>query len=92
MRIGRTSRYAALGFLSGAACGAFVWTKLQKQYRRDLFNKNAVRRVAALGYLRAKPTVGSVQLLREYIGWERNPLLRHRGASLLKKIEANLTQ
>lgn len=92
MRIRKTSRYAALGFLSGAACGALVWTKLQRQYRRDLFNKNVVRRVAAFGYLRARPTVGSVQLLREYIGWERNPLLRHRGSKLLKKIEANLTQ
>lgn len=92
MKIGKTSRYAALGFLSGAACGAIVWAKLQQQFRRDLFNRNAVRRVAALGYLRAKPTVDSVRLLREYIGWERNPLLRHRGAKLLKRIEANLTQ
>ncbi len=92
MKIGKMPRYAALGFLSGAACGAIVWTKLQEQYRRDLFNKNAVRRVAALGYLRAKPTVDSVRLLREYIGWERNPLLRHRGAKLLKRIEANLTR
>ncbi|MBA2688221.1 MAG: hypothetical protein H0U64_08985 [Gemmatimonadaceae bacterium] len=92
MKIAKTSRYAALGFLSGAACGAIVWTRLQQQYRRDLFNKNAVRRVAALGYLRAKPTVDSVRLLREYIGWERNPLLRHRGAKLLKRIEANLTR
>lgn len=92
MRIRKRSRYAALGFLSGAACGALVWTSLQRQYRRDLFNKNAVRRVAALGYLKAKPSVESVRLLREYIGWERNPLLRHRGAKLLKTIEANLTK
>jgi hypothetical protein len=92
VRIRKPSKYAALGFLSGAAAGAIVWSKLQKQYRRDLFNKNAVRRVAALGYLRSKPTVESVRLLREYIGWERNPMLRHRGAKLLKRIEANLTQ
>jgi hypothetical protein len=65
---------------------------MQKQYRRDLFNRNAVRRVAALGYLRSKATVDSVRILREYIGWERNPLLRHRGAKLLKRIEANLSQ
>ena len=65
---------------------------MQKQYRRDLFNRNAVRRVAALGYLKSRRTVESVRLLREYIGWERNPLLRHRGAKLLKRIEANLSQ
>lgn len=79
-----------MGFLGGAACGAVVWATLQKQYRRDLFNRRAVRRVAALGYLRSKPTVDSVRLLREYIGWEQNPLLRHRGARLLKRIEATL--
>lgn len=92
MKTRKRSRSAALGFLSGAACGAIVWTTLQRQYRRDLFNKSAVRRVAALGYLRAKPTVESVRLLREYIGWERNPLLRHRGAKVLKRIEANITE
>ena len=92
MNIRKPSRYAAIGFLSGAAAGAIMWSRLQKQYRRDLFNKNAVRRVAALSYLRSKPTVESVRILREYVGWERNPLLRHRGAKLLKRIEANLTQ
>lgn len=92
MRIRKPSKYAALGFLSGAACGAVVWSRLQKQYRRDLFNRNPVRRVGALGYLRSRPTVDSVRLLREYIGWEKNPLLRHRGAKLLKRIEANLTR
>lgn len=92
MKIRKPSRYAALGFLSGATAGAIMWSRLQKQYRRDLFNKNAVRRVAALGYLRAKPTVESVRLLREYIGWERNPMLRHRGAKVLKRLEANLTR
>lgn len=91
MKIRKPSKYAALGFLSGAACGAIVWTGLQRHYRRDLFNRNAVRRVAALGYLRAKPTVDSARLLREYIGWEKNPLLRHRGATLLKRIEANFS-
>lgn len=63
---------------------------MQRQYRRDLFNRNAVRRVAALGYLKSKPTVESVRLLKEYIAWERNPLLRHRGAKLLQRIEAKL--
>lgn len=80
-----------MGFLGGAACGAMLWTTLQKQYRRDLFNRRPVRRVAALGFLRSRPTVESVRLLREYVGWERNPLLRHRGAKLLKRLEANLS-
>ena len=92
MRITKPRRFAAIGFIGGAACGAIFWTTLQKQYRRDLFNRSPVRRVAALGYLRSRPTVESVRLLREYIGWEKNPLLRHRGAKLLKTIEANLTK
>ncbi len=74
----RDRRLAALGFIGGIACGALAWSHLQKQYRRDLFSRHPLRRFAALTYLRARPSMGTVRLLREYIAWERMPVLRER--------------
>jgi hypothetical protein len=82
--------FVAVGFLGGVAAGSLVWTHLQRQYRRDLFSKSSLRRVAALGYLRARPTVSTAQLLREYVAWEPRSILRQRGAQMLKRIEATL--
>ena len=72
----------------GIAAGSLVWTHLQRQYRRNLFSKSPLRRVAALGYLRARPTVNTAQILREYVAWEPRSILRQRGAQMLKRIEA----
>jgi hypothetical protein len=88
---GRNRELAALGFLGGAACGALAWSHLQKQYRRDLFSKHPLRRFAALSYLRTRPSVGTVRLLREYIAWEQKALLRQRGVSLMRHVESQLS-
>ena len=82
--------FVAVGFLGGVAAGSMVWTHLQRQYRRDLFSRSPLRRVAALGYLRARPTVNTAQILREYVAWEPRAILRDRGAQMLKRIEATL--
>ena len=82
--------FVAVGFLGGVAAGSLVWTHLQRQYRRNLFSKSPIRRVAALGYLRARPTVNTAQILREYVAWEPRAILRQRGAQMLKRIEATL--
>ena len=82
--------FVAVGFLGGVAAGSLVWTSMQRQYRRNLFSKSPLRRVAALGYLRARPTLNTAQILREYIAWEPRSILRHRGARMLKRIEATL--
>jgi hypothetical protein len=82
--------FVAVGFLGGIAAGSLVWTHLQRQYRRNLFSKSPLRRVAALGYLRARPTVNTAQILREYVAWEPRAILRQRGAQMLKRIEATL--
>ena len=86
----RNSILTALGFVGGLAAGSLVWSRMQKQYRRNLFSKSPLRRVAALGYLRARPTVNTAQLLREYIAWEPRSILRQRGARMLKRLEATL--
>jgi hypothetical protein len=82
--------YVAVGFLGGVAAGSLMWSRMQRQYRRNLFSKHALRRVAALGYLRARPTVNTAQLLREYVAWEPRSVLRQRGARMLKRLEATL--
>jgi len=86
----RNRQLAALGFLGGAACGALAWSHLQKQYRRDLFSAHPLRRFAALSYLRTRPSMGTMRLLREYIAWEPRRILRQRGARMLKRLEATL--
>jgi hypothetical protein len=82
--------FVAVGFLGGIAAGSLMWTHMQRQYRRNLFSKSPIRRVAALGYLRARPTVNTAQLLREYVAWEPRAILRQRGAQMLKRIESTL--
>jgi hypothetical protein len=67
-----------------------VWNRLQHNCRRELFNRSALRRIAALGYLRARPSVSTAQILKEYIAWEPRPILRQRGARILKNLEATL--
>ncbi len=87
----RNRQLAALGFVGGAACGALAWSHLQNQYRRDLFSRHPLRRFAALSYLRIRPSVGTVRLLREYVAWEQKPLLRQRGVSLMRRVESQLS-
>ncbi len=87
----RDRRLAALGFIGGIACGALAWSHLQQQYRRDLFSRHPLRRFAALSYLRSRPSMGTVRLLREYIAWESTPVLRARGVKLMRHVESKLT-
>jgi hypothetical protein len=82
--------FAAVGFLGGIAAGTLIWSRLQRQYRRNLFSRHTLRRVAALGYLRTRPSVNTAQLLREYVAWEPRPILRERGVRMLKRLESTL--
>jgi len=87
---GRNTQLAGLGFVAGLACGALAWSHVQRQYRRDLFSRHPLRRFAALSYLRTRPSMGTLRLLREYIAWERTPVLRERGVALMRSIESTL--
>ena len=87
----RDRRLATLGFVGGVAFGTLAWSHLQKQYRRDLFSRHPLRRFAALTYLRSRPSMSTIRLLREYIAWERMPVLRERGVKLMRHIESTLS-
>ena len=82
--------FVAVGFLGGVAAGSLIWSGMQRNCRRNLFSRRIIRRVAALGYLPARPSVNTAQLLREYVAWEPRSILRQRGARMLKRIEATL--
>lgn len=79
------------GFLGGLIIGLLVWSTQIRQSRRDLFSRNPVRRLAALGYIGGHPSVDTARLLTEYVSWERRPLLRRRAQRLLRRMQANLT-
>ncbi|MFN2603607.1 MAG: hypothetical protein ABR582_12735 [Gemmatimonadaceae bacterium] len=91
MTSARAKQLAAAGFMAGAACGVMAWSRLQRQYRRDLFSRFPLRRLAALSYLRGRPTVNTARLLREYVAWERSPILRRRGVNMMRRLEKKLS-
>jgi len=84
------ARYIAVGFVGGVAAGSVVWNRIQHNCRRELFNRSPLRRVAALGYLRARPSVSTARILKEYIAWEPHTILRQRGVRILKSLETTL--
>jgi hypothetical protein len=58
--------------------------------RRELFSRNPVRRLAALGFLSGRPGVESSRVLADYVNWEPRPILRRRGQAMLRRMEAHL--
>jgi len=86
----RGATFVAVGFLGGVAAGSLMWSRMQRNCRRNLFSRNPLFRVAALGYLRGRPNINTAQLLREYVAWERRPILRERGVRMLKRLESTL--
>ena len=86
----RTKRWVAAGFVGGLVAGLVVWSLTMRRSRRDLFSPNPIKRLAALGYLGGQPGPESVQLLADYIRWERNPMLQKRANRLLNRMKARL--
>jgi hypothetical protein len=81
-------------FAGGMAFGAVAgWVMAQRRlvsHRRDLFSPRPLRRLAALGFLAGQSGVDTVRLLRDYLAWERQPMLRRRAEAILRRMEATL--
>ena len=82
-------------FLTGAMAAGLLtgWSLSQQRilaHRRDLFSKHPIKRLAALGYLAGTHAPDTVRLLRDYVAWEPQPLLRRRGEAILKQLEVSL--
>ncbi len=89
-----TGTLALLGLASGIAIGLVVWTRYQDKHATSLYSPKARRRLAALSRLATldprDATVDTVATLREYVAWERHPLLRRRGKELLARLASHL--
>lgn len=90
MRGRRSSVAAAAGLAGGLLIGLIVWSQQTRRFRRDLFSRRPLRRLAALGYLRGQRSVETVRLLRDYVSWETQPRLRGRGQKILRRMEQAL--
>jgi hypothetical protein len=89
-------RITGIGILAAAGAAAlgvlFVRDQMSR-HRRDLFSSRPLRRLAALGYIAGRPpSVDSVRLLRDYIAWERQPLIRRQAVQVLTKMERGLQE
>jgi hypothetical protein len=49
-----------------------------------------LRRLGALGYLAGQTGVDTIRLLRDYLAWERQPVLRRRAQAILRGLESSL--
>jgi hypothetical protein len=79
-----------VGFAGGVALGVAAWTGYQDRNTQSLFSAKARRRLAALSRLSSHASVDSIALVREYVAWERHPVLRKRGEALLDRLVSTL--
>ncbi|HWK89193.1 MAG TPA: hypothetical protein VNP72_04335 [Longimicrobium sp.] len=90
-RLLRTAAFAALAMAAVSAVGVLLVRDQISRSRRDLFSPHPLRRLAALEYLGGvPPSVDTVLLLRDFLAWERRPLLRRRAQAVLERLEAGL--
>jgi hypothetical protein len=83
---GRT-RWFGFGVLAGLSLGLWWWTREQQVNRMALYNRQPLRRLAALGWISGQESAESVMTLREYLAWEKHPVLRRRARRLLTRFE-----
>lgn len=80
-----------LGLAAAAGLGTMVVRDQMTRHRRDLFSPQPLKRFAALGYVSGTPaTVALVHLLRDFVAWEPNRILRRRGRTVLRRMERQL--
>ena len=61
------------------------------RHQRDLFSPRVFRRLAALGHMaRARASVNTVNLLRDFMAWEPRKLLRDRARAIVSRMERDL--
>jgi hypothetical protein len=76
--------------LLGASAGWLAAQRRLTYHRRDLFSPRPLRRLAALGFLAGQNEVETVRLLRDYLAWERQPMLRRRAEAIVRRMEATI--
>jgi len=84
---GTRVRWFGLGLLAGLSVGLWWWSREQQVNRMALYNRQPLRRLAALGWISGQQSAESVMMLREYLDWEKHPVLRRRARRLLARFE-----
>jgi len=79
-----------IGLAVGTTAGVIIAQQSIGRHRRDLFSDRPLRRLSALGYLKSSPSVDAVNLLHDYLTWEKHPVLRRRAKAVLRRMEAKL--
>lgn len=74
----------------GAALGWAVARHKVERSRGSLFHALPRRRLAALAALETRATTDTLHVLRDYLSWERQPMLRRRATRLLRRLEGRL--
>lgn len=83
----------ALGIGAAGVLAALVLWDQVNRHRRDLFNPNPFRRLAALRHMVGQPaSVDAVTLLRDFAAWEPRPILREHAAAALDRMERQLQE
>lgn len=78
------------GVMAGVLAGWWLAQRRLSTHQRDLFSPRPLRRLAALGYLAGQTGVDTIRVLRDYLTWERQPVLRRRAKAILRGLEATL--
>ncbi|MFQ5746281.1 MAG: hypothetical protein ACE5HF_03555 [Gemmatimonadota bacterium] len=89
-RVLRIAGLALLGVGVVAGLGLLLARDQMTRHQNELFSPHPLRRLAALGYLRSRPGIDNVLLLRDYLAWEARPLLRKKAAGILVNMESYL--
>lgn len=88
--MGRKLKIGLVAFALGALAGTVLAQTTINRYRRALFSGRPLRRLSALGYLSGHPSVETVQVLKDYIAWEQQPMLRRRAEVIARRMESKL--
>jgi hypothetical protein len=87
-RILRTTAFTLLAVGAAAALGVLLVRDQISRSQRDLFSPHPLRRLAALEYLDGRQaSVDTVLVLRDFLAWERRPMLRKRATAVLARLE-----
>jgi hypothetical protein len=73
------------------ALGTLIVRDQIARHQRGLFSSRLVQRFAALGYIAGlAASVEIVQLLRDFVAWEPNSILRGRAHQIIERMERQL--
>jgi hypothetical protein len=90
-RMLRTVGLAVAGAAAVSVLGVLFVRDQVHRHRRDLFSPRPLRRLAALTYIGKHPDIENANLLRDFLSWEREPMLRKRATAILERMEQSLS-